>query len=147
VWDPAGLPKVSCWPSISSQPRFYLPDTYVGRAIYTEWTFLCCQHASFTTRSLGCLELFYNSPLSILGHLSRGSRLPPDCSENHLTWVDSIRTALLVLQWNPLECLFIGLLTYIIIVHFIVYFDFQLASVFFPLFDQHSDQTHCFSNL
>jgi hypothetical protein len=36
------------------------------------WPFSGCHHACFLTRSLGFLESFSNSPLSVFGHLSLG---------------------------------------------------------------------------
>ncbi len=42
-----------------------------------------CHYASFMTSSLGFLELFSNSPLSLFCHLTRFS-LPPGHHENHL---------------------------------------------------------------
>jgi hypothetical protein len=43
---------------------------------------LGCHSACFMVQSLGCLELFSNSYLSVFG-------LPPDYHENQLIWVDS----------------------------------------------------------
>jgi hypothetical protein len=56
--------------SATSSPFLILPWERVS------WTFLGCHYASFPTRSLGCLVLLFNSPLSVFGHLSRG---PASC--------------------------------------------------------------------
>jgi hypothetical protein len=79
------------------------------------WTFflLSLYCTSFLTRSLGFLELFSNSPLSVF--VCHWSSLLPDRYENHLIWVDSslvvppwVSLALSTfgfLFWGPASCL------------------------------------------
>jgi hypothetical protein len=48
-----------------------------------------CHYASFPTKSLGFLELFSNSPLSVCGRLSQG---PASCMTiTRITWSELTR--------------------------------------------------------